>query len=348
MVGRNDSCPCGSGKKYKKCCFLKNEISVDTLNDEALDRVLMGVYEQAPNPVDGAEFNKFKRQWMNRLGDIGNPDRIEEAVSEYFLFIARPDLWKIHLVKTLNSPVRDSVRSVLDLWRDPFILFGKIVEVRDDFYLVKEVLGNGVFHLEKNPEIIMDEQTILFGVVLPDNRKYEHGIFPITSLTLIQDQNSSFEKQIESLAESSGFDQSIEFYKAHMIDIYELILSSKNQSVSEPVLHDLTPLQQEVMSILEDKLESQKAGLEARNRSKNILASYLVTKQPNFRKPEIIAAAAFQTANDLELFENNLYTQTDIAKLFSVSVGSMMKHADNIHKLIEETYKQEEGSGENG
>ncbi len=24
-VGRNDSCPCGSGKKYKKCCYLKQE-----------------------------------------------------------------------------------------------------------------------------------------------------------------------------------------------------------------------------------------------------------------------------------------------------------------------------------
>ena len=23
-IGRNDSCPCGSGKKYKKCCLLKN------------------------------------------------------------------------------------------------------------------------------------------------------------------------------------------------------------------------------------------------------------------------------------------------------------------------------------
>jgi preprotein translocase subunit SecA len=22
-VGRNDPCPCGSGKKYKKCCLLK-------------------------------------------------------------------------------------------------------------------------------------------------------------------------------------------------------------------------------------------------------------------------------------------------------------------------------------
>ena len=22
-IGRNDPCPCGSGKKYKKCCLLK-------------------------------------------------------------------------------------------------------------------------------------------------------------------------------------------------------------------------------------------------------------------------------------------------------------------------------------
>lgn len=24
-IGRNDPCPCGSGKKYKKCCMAKNE-----------------------------------------------------------------------------------------------------------------------------------------------------------------------------------------------------------------------------------------------------------------------------------------------------------------------------------
>jgi SWIM/SEC-C metal-binding protein len=25
MAGRNDPCPCGSGLKFKKCCFKKNE-----------------------------------------------------------------------------------------------------------------------------------------------------------------------------------------------------------------------------------------------------------------------------------------------------------------------------------
>lgn len=26
-VGRNDPCPCGSGKKYKKCCLGKDEMN---------------------------------------------------------------------------------------------------------------------------------------------------------------------------------------------------------------------------------------------------------------------------------------------------------------------------------
>ena len=24
-IGRNEKCPCGSGKKYKKCCLLKHQ-----------------------------------------------------------------------------------------------------------------------------------------------------------------------------------------------------------------------------------------------------------------------------------------------------------------------------------
>ncbi len=29
-VGRNDPCPCGSGKKYKKCCMLKDIVDIQT------------------------------------------------------------------------------------------------------------------------------------------------------------------------------------------------------------------------------------------------------------------------------------------------------------------------------
>jgi hypothetical protein len=41
-VGRNQSCPCGSGKKYKKCCLGKEKVSSDLLHrrlGEAHDRL---------------------------------------------------------------------------------------------------------------------------------------------------------------------------------------------------------------------------------------------------------------------------------------------------------------------
>ena len=40
-VGRNDPCPCGSGKKYKKCCLLKeqNTVSENNLKSQNLKNI---------------------------------------------------------------------------------------------------------------------------------------------------------------------------------------------------------------------------------------------------------------------------------------------------------------------
>ena len=37
-TGRNEPCPCGSGKKYKKCCMLKNVTSPDELDYRTSER----------------------------------------------------------------------------------------------------------------------------------------------------------------------------------------------------------------------------------------------------------------------------------------------------------------------
>ena len=37
-IGRNDPCPCGSGKKYKKCC-LKKDRYFKNLPEDALKRL---------------------------------------------------------------------------------------------------------------------------------------------------------------------------------------------------------------------------------------------------------------------------------------------------------------------
>src|SRR5690625_5989566 len=38
-VGRNDLCPCGSGKKYKKCCMNNKVVSLDGVIDKELNQL---------------------------------------------------------------------------------------------------------------------------------------------------------------------------------------------------------------------------------------------------------------------------------------------------------------------
>jgi hypothetical protein len=53
-TGRNDPCPCGSGRKYKKCCLARDEARV---HQNAADREMNGVTraEAAPSLVEEAE-----------------------------------------------------------------------------------------------------------------------------------------------------------------------------------------------------------------------------------------------------------------------------------------------------
>ena len=284
MVGRNDPCPCGSGKKYKKCCAGKNELPLETLIDEELERIVLGAYEQSTSPADMSEFENYRRIWRSKLGKLMGQDDIEETVSEYFLFIARRDLWKRHLLKVLNSHVRDSVRTVLELWKDPFVLFGKVKEDREGYIVVEEVLGSNTFKLEKKQGMQVEEHSFLFGVVLPDNRDPENDIYVISSLMFIKDRNGSFEKQIVELAESSGFEKALSSIKNICRTSTKFCLARDSRTVDELIEHDFTPVQQEVIEILDEVLEQRSISQDARELLRNIVVTYFLKEQPNFRK----------------------------------------------------------------
>lgn len=60
-IGRNDACPCGSGKKYKKCCLEKERSSSSRSRDEATvaKQALDWLGERYPDGVREAVFGGF-------------------------------------------------------------------------------------------------------------------------------------------------------------------------------------------------------------------------------------------------------------------------------------------------
>jgi hypothetical protein len=53
-TGRNDACPCGSGKKFKKCCFEKEEA--------ARDAKLAAEQAALPESLDPEQAARAKRE----------------------------------------------------------------------------------------------------------------------------------------------------------------------------------------------------------------------------------------------------------------------------------------------
>lgn len=334
MIGRNDPCPCGSGKKYKKCCLGKDEVVVEELVDSELERILLSVYEQQPSQTDMIELTNYRKQWIERLSSVWDENSIEGSLSEYFLFVARTDLWNRHLAKVLNTHVRSAVKDVIELWQEPFVLFGKVKSTEDGIFEVEEILGKNTYFLEQEEYMPTEIGSIVFGGVLPDNRNHNNGVYVITSLMFVKDENAAFENEITALAESSDFENSNDFYKEHMAEIFYLMLNRENNSIEELSENDLTALEHEVVEIFAGKLEDLEFQSDIKELLKNITISYLMKEKPNFRKPSIIAAAVFQVANNLNMLGDYSTTNAEIAKLFETSTSSMTKHAENISNFV--------------
>ena len=236
MIGRNDPCPCGSGKKYKKCCALKTEISNDQLVDGELQRIIFSYFENAISlPADYAEYDRYERQWRSGLGRFFSNEEIEQVTGEYYLLIARRDLWRRHVMRELNGTVRSDTRRLLQNWNDPIILLGKVKEISEETVLLEQILDNDMFKLPLSPDNELAEGDIVFGIALYDDRNPPTNVYLINGLYRVADQGGTVQRKIEELAESSGITNSFDFYKEHMMDIYRILLSRVHGTDTEQI-----------------------------------------------------------------------------------------------------------------
>ena len=89
-TGRNEPCPCGSGKKYKKCCMQKIELqhteNRQWMDEEGMHFVGNGV---APSPEEQEIMTKEYQEkirnspmWRQMVDEYGK-EKAEEMLKEF-------------------------------------------------------------------------------------------------------------------------------------------------------------------------------------------------------------------------------------------------------------------------
>lgn len=82
-VGRNDPCPCGSGKKYKACCLLKEQPRGTVFGGRKFKAKVLSAGGMKPDPEQSQKANVDYTTLMERsFGQALKPDDKPPTLSD--------------------------------------------------------------------------------------------------------------------------------------------------------------------------------------------------------------------------------------------------------------------------
>lgn len=303
MIGRNDPCPCGSGKKYKKCCANKEAVTVDVVVDEEMERVLQNFYELYPKKEDFEAYHAVGAKWNEALGDKLDIELVEAIAIDYFFFEERLDIWTGYLEKVLKDTIRPALKERLENWSHPSLLIGKIKEVKDDYMIVEQSDTKALVQLRREGERPIPENVHVFCFILPIDEQHHLAISSMIFFPV--DHTAIFEQFFKE----KTMNNSMELWKKLVENGFEG--------------NEFTDFETEVFDRIMAYLEEQGRDAE---RILQLTQDFVVEKQPKARKPVAIAAGAIRFGNDHGYFEKIDTTVKAIAEYFDVSASSLNKY----------------------
>ncbi len=317
MIGRNDPCPCGSGKKYKKCCQSKNAVTIETVQQDELERVLQTFYDEYPKRKDIPDYLKLANEWKQSLG-IHLPEEMIEAIAmDEFFFHHRQDIWAGYLDKQMKMLMRPSVLQVVETWQHPRPFIGEVKEVDDTYITVQMIFTDETIMLRRESDKPVPVGVHLFCFLLPDGTGNENHYLAVSSLIFFPTDHTDAIQEFAKRFPSKEGQSVSEFLKENAVDFWQCLGEDGYDG------GEFTNFEVGVLLVAMEFLEKHSRDPQE---LMEVLEDFLVEQQPNARKEVAIAAGAIRFGQEHSFFEALPMTLKEIAEAFNVSPSSMNKY----------------------
>ncbi|EMR05283.1 hypothetical protein C772_02750 [Bhargavaea cecembensis DSE10] len=219
VIGRNDPCPCGSGKKYKKCCGAeKDRERLEREIDQAIGRVLEGFFSSHPTPSELQDLTSMRREEGEVLASLHGEEEAGMIIGDLYFFQKRADIWNDYVRAAAEKESRRKVRSVLENFLDPLLLTLRVTESDMRTVRTEDVLSGDSFHLAAGPSVRARAGDVLIGFFVRDSRA-EGRLFPLNSLVTAE---GAEEETVGKLRQAASGQNAQTFFRAHPLAAYRL------------------------------------------------------------------------------------------------------------------------------
>jgi|GEM_PF-245783 len=332
-IGRNDLCPCGSGKKYKNCCGKSNVITMESLIEKELMNVQVDLLKFALENYE-EEVNEFIADWIE---DLNIP---EEALEMFYFFTL---VWAItdfeiygktileHFIDKKGSKWnRPRIRNILPTWSQakPSVA---IIEEQDENQLLtlKDIFTNEIKKVKVLEDHPVETGGIVVGILLPAGEIF---IFFTSFIDLPAGLTEKVKKGVYQLFEKSDEGNPNEFLSTFYPEILHFFIFGPNPAAED--LEWLSPKHLEVAQEFQDYMEDIydeviiKLGV-------YLWHQYCLKKNPKVMKPSVYVAT-LRYLIDQFIPYGEWVTQNELAEEFEISSSSLSAKYRDMEKVLKE------------
>ncbi len=317
MIGRNDPCLCGSGKKYKKCCEGKQQVTAENVFQEEIENVLQTFYSTYPERKDIREYIEIVQAWMPKLESNLQRELIEAVALDEFFFHRRLDIWTGYLKRTMKKMVRPQTIALLEKWEKPVIFIGSVKEVDETYFKAVATLTDEEFMIRRENNKPIPEGMQVFAFLLPDGSEKENHVLAVSTLIFFPAEHSkvfaSFKKKFDTQKELDA----ASFLEKNHFEFWNELVNAGYAG------EEFTTFEQDVLEQAKSFLLGNAIDPTA---LLTVLEDFLVEKQPKARKAAAIAAGAIRFGQDRDMFGGKSFTVKQISEDFGISASSLNKY----------------------
>ncbi|MEG0260892.1 MAG: SEC-C metal-binding domain-containing protein [Lysinibacillus sp.] len=316
MIGRNDPCLCGSGKKYKKCCAGKQQISVETVSIDELERVLETFYNEYPERKDIQAYVDHVKAWQAKLDNFLQRELIEAIALDDFFFQQQPSIWTNYIIKAKKKVVRPSTLKVLENWVQPKLFIGTVTVVEENYFQATHVLTGESIYIRRENDKPIPEGMHVFAFTLPDGTNKEAHYLAVSTLIFFPHDHAKVFEQFTKAFHAKEITADM-YINAEHLSFWTLLVANGYRG------EEFTNFESGVLAQVKDfLLKHERESLPLLE----LLEDYLIECQPSARKEAAIAAGAIRYGQENGLFESLSMTVKEIAENFTVSASSLTKY----------------------
>ncbi|MEE1133107.1 MAG: SEC-C metal-binding domain-containing protein [Caryophanon sp.] len=318
MIGRNDPCLCGSGKKYKKCCAKSSNVSAEQLSKKELKQVIDMMFATYPQEHDHRALIEHFQEWVPELRESLEPDFINAVSIDDFFFHQRVDIWQGHLDQMTKLISRQATRNVLQAWRNPHMFVGRVTSVSDDFIEAAHLLTGESVCIRRENNKPIPVGMFVFAFLIADRTLQPAHYMATSTLIFITEQYADV---FAAYAREFASDDAASVFKEHHLTFWMRLVEAGYHG------EEFTEKEEAVVKALENFL--QKHDLQT-DQLVDVVENFLVETQPKARKMAAISAGAVRFAQEHGFFGKRVFTIKELTESFDISSSSLTKYAQEL------------------